>query len=102
MPDEEPARRSTVFMRRTQYSRSPEVSRKIETPEGNLGIFMIRNYPQFIRVIQQQSKFADYGSEGLGFESLRLRRDENFSSTNARVSAKAGRSHFRGAPLKRG
>ena len=45
----------------------------METPEGNFGIFTIRNYPQFIREIQQQSKSADYGSEGWEFESLRLR-----------------------------
>jgi hypothetical protein len=36
----------------------------------------VRIYPRFIREIQQQSKFADYGSEGLGFESLRLRQFE--------------------------
>jgi len=44
----------------------------METPDGNFGIFMIQIYPQFIREMQQQSKFADYGSEGSAFESRRL------------------------------
>jgi hypothetical protein len=92
---------------KTQYSVSPERSRKIETPEGNLGNFTTRIYPKIIREIQQQSKFADYGSEGLGFESLRLRQYSaepqggEFAAAefdHPRDSAIAGRGQFCGAP----
>jgi hypothetical protein len=57
---------------------------------------------QFIREIQQQSKSADYGSEGLGFESVWLRRDENLGSTTCASTPSPGESHVRGAPRKRG